>query len=55
VCYAGETAHAGFPEIAYGHYSERLVAAGYRVARVEQTETPAALAERNKTTVSRSN
>ena len=43
----GEVAHAGFPEISYGHFSERLVAQGFRVARVEQVETPAALAERN--------
>lgn len=36
----GESAHAGFPEISYGFFSERLVALGYRVARVEQVETP---------------
>jgi len=45
----GPKAHAGFPEIAYGPMSEALVARGYRVARVEQTETPAQLAERKKT------
>lgn len=36
----GEVAHSGFPEISYGFFSEKLVALGYRVARVEQTETP---------------
>jgi DNA mismatch repair protein MSH6 len=45
----GGDAHAGFPEIAYGRMSEALVEKGYRVARVEQTETPAMLAERKKT------
>jgi len=43
----GSEAHAGFPEISYAWHSERLVAAGYRVARVEQTETPEELKERN--------
>ena len=32
----------------YGKYSSQLVAKGYRVARVEQTETPDMLAIRNK-------
>jgi DNA mismatch repair ATPase MutS len=32
----GENAHAGFPEISYGFFSEKLVGRGYRVARVEQ-------------------
>lgn len=36
----GCPAHAGFPEIGYGGFCERLVKAGYKVARVEQTETP---------------
>lgn len=36
----GEQAHAGFPEPAYGKYSEVLLSKGYKVARVEQTETP---------------
>ena len=43
----GETAHAGFPEAAYSKFSNQLVNAGYRVARVEQTETPQQLKERN--------
>ncbi|KAG9414908.1 DNA mismatch repair protein msh6 [Aphanomyces cochlioides] len=36
----GEKAHNGFPEIAYAKFSAQLVSRGYRVARVEQTETP---------------
>jgi DNA mismatch repair protein MSH6 len=36
----GHVAHAGFPEISYGSMSHKLVLAGYKVARVEQTETP---------------
>ena len=43
----GETAHAGFPEAAYSKFSNQLVDANYRVARVEQTETPQQLKERN--------
>ena len=45
----GAVAHAGFPEIGYGNFCERLVKAGYKVARVEQTETPDMLKERKKT------
>ena len=44
----GQDAHAGFPEIAYGGFCEKLVKAGYKVARVEQTETPEMLNERKK-------
>ncbi|KAF0691035.1 Aste57867_17647 [Aphanomyces stellatus] len=36
----GDKAHSGFPEIAYAKFSAQLVSRGYRVARVEQTETP---------------
>jgi DNA mismatch repair protein MSH6 len=36
----GIVAHAGFPEISYGTMADKLVRAGYKVARVEQTETP---------------
>ncbi len=46
----GVNAHSGFPEIAYGGFCERLVKAGYKVARVEQTETPEMLKERKKKT-----
>ncbi len=46
----GVLAHTGFPEISYGMFCERLVKAGYKVARVEQTETPDMLKERKKNT-----
>eukprot|EP00978_Attheya_sp_CCMP212_P018533 scaffold50814_cov41-Attheya_sp.AAC.4 len=36
----GHVAHAGFPEVGYANFSDKLVRAGYKVARVEQTETP---------------
>lgn len=36
----GEFAHSGFPEIAYGRFASSLVELGYKVVRVEQTETP---------------
>lgn len=42
----GEWAHSGFPEIAYGRFSVNLIERGYKVARVEQTETPEMAAER---------
>ncbi|XP_077501026.1 DNA mismatch repair protein Msh6-like, partial [Amblyomma americanum] len=42
----GEVAHTGFPEIAYGRYSEALIQKGYKVARVEETETPKMMEER---------
>jgi len=44
----GHAAHAGFPEITYASMSDKLVRAGYKVARVEQTETPAQLDVRKK-------
>lgn len=44
----GEHAHSGFPEIAFGRYASTLVQKGYKVARVEQTETPDMMAERCK-------
>lgn len=44
----GEFAHSGFPEISYGRFSTILVQKGYKVARVEQTETPEMMAERCK-------
>jgi hypothetical protein len=43
----GEKAHSGFPEISYGKYAQALVDKGYRIARIEQTETPEMLKERN--------
>ena len=45
---SGETAHAGFPEVAYARYAATLVEKGYKVARIEQTETPAMMEERVK-------
>nr|QIC49977.1 DNA mismatch repair protein Msh6-like protein [Actinia equina] len=42
----GNFAHAGFPEIAYDRYSDTLIQKGYKVARVEQTETPEMMKER---------
>jgi DNA mismatch repair protein MSH6 len=47
----GHVAHAGFPEISYASMAEKLVNAGCKVARVEQTETPEQLQERKKRTV----
>ncbi|CAL8109509.1 unnamed protein product [Orchesella dallaii] len=46
----GEYAHSGFPEISYSRFANALVEKGYKVARIEQTETPAMLAERVKNT-----
>ncbi|NXS16761.1 MSH6 protein, partial [Mystacornis crossleyi] len=47
----GIWAHSGFPEIAFGRYSDVLVQKGYKVARVEQTETPEMMEARCKSTV----
>ncbi|XP_077990692.1 DNA mismatch repair protein Msh6-like [Glandiceps talaboti] len=44
----GTLAHSGFPEIAFGRYANTLIQKGYRVARVEQTETPDMMNERCK-------
>jgi DNA mismatch repair protein MSH6 len=44
----GHFAKSGFPEIAYGVFADKLVRAGYKVARVEQTETPEQLDVRKK-------
>ncbi|KAI4468294.1 dna mismatch repair protein muts family member [Holotrichia oblita] len=44
----GEFAHSGFPEIAYGRMAQLLMDQGYKVARVEQTETPEMMNERCK-------
>ncbi|XP_045216870.2 DNA mismatch repair protein Msh6-like isoform X2 [Mercenaria mercenaria] len=44
----GDYAHSGFPEIAYGRYADTLVQRGYKVARIEQTETPDMMNERCK-------
>lgn len=42
----GDYAHSGFPEKAYEKMSSTLVERGYKVARVEQTETPAMMEKR---------
>ncbi|KAM9316821.1 DNA mismatch repair protein Msh6 [Gastrophryne carolinensis] len=44
----GAWAHSGFPEIAFGRFSDVLVQKGYKVARVEQTETPEMMETRCK-------
>ncbi|XP_056424046.1 DNA mismatch repair protein Msh6 isoform X2 [Hyla sarda] len=44
----GQWAHSGFPEIAFGRFSDVLVQKGYKVARVEQTETPEMMEARCK-------
>ncbi|XP_055323471.1 probable DNA mismatch repair protein Msh6 [Sitodiplosis mosellana] len=44
----GEYAHSGFPEQAFNRMSTSLVERGYKVARIEQTETPAGMEERTK-------
>ena len=36
----GEHAHCGFPEIGFSKFADILVQKGYKIARVEQTETP---------------
>ncbi|EDV97736.1 probable DNA mismatch repair protein Msh6 [Drosophila grimshawi] len=44
----GEFAHSGFPEISFDKMSTILIDRGYKVARVEQTETPDMMTERCK-------
>ena len=46
----GDYAHCGFPEIAYSRFADSLVSKGYKVARVEQTETPDMMNERTRGT-----
>jgi DNA mismatch repair protein MSH6 len=46
----GHVAHGGFPEISYGYMADKLCRAGYKVARVEQTETPDQLKIRKENT-----
>uniref|UniRef100_A0A3Q1J9U2 DNA mismatch repair protein n=2 Tax=Anabas testudineus TaxID=64144 RepID=A0A3Q1J9U2_ANATE len=45
----GNWAHSGFPEIGFARFSDVLVQKGYKVARVEQTETPDMMEARCKT------
>ncbi|KAK2589266.1 hypothetical protein KPH14_007823 [Odynerus spinipes] len=42
----GEFAHSGFPEIGYGRFSTSLIEKGYKIARIEQTETPDMMTQR---------
>lgn len=42
----GDYAHSGFPEKAYDKMSSTLVERGYKVARIEQVETPAMMEKR---------
>ena len=44
----GEQPHAGFPEKNYQKNAETLARNGHKVVMIEQTETPAMLAERKK-------
>lgn len=44
----GTWAHSGFPEIGFARFSNLLVMKGYKVARVEQTETPEMMEARCK-------
>ncbi|RNA39510.1 DNA mismatch repair Msh6 isoform X2 [Brachionus plicatilis] len=44
----GDYAHCGFPEVAFSRFADALVSKGYKVGRVEQTETPDMMAERLK-------
>ncbi|KAG9509879.1 DNA mismatch repair protein Msh6, partial [Fragariocoptes setiger] len=39
-------AHAGFPEVSYAKFANILVQKGYKVLRIEQTETPSMMEER---------
>lgn len=45
----GDFAHSGFPESAYEKMASTLIERGYKVARVEQTETPAMMEKRIET------
>lgn len=45
----GDYAHSGFPESAYDKMSSTLIERGYKVARVEQTETPPMMEKRCET------
>jgi len=48
----GDYAHSGFPEISYARYSDMLIQKGFKVARIEQTETPEMMNERLKQSMS---
>ncbi|CAD5111108.1 DgyrCDS451 [Dimorphilus gyrociliatus] len=42
----GDYAHAGFPESAFSRHADALIEKGYKVARIEQTETPEMMQKR---------
>ena len=44
----GKFAHSGFPEMRFEHFSSMLLNKGFKVARVEQTETQEKCKERVK-------
>ena len=44
----GKFAHSGFPEMRFEHFSSMLLNKGFKVARVEQTETQEKCKERQK-------
>ena len=44
-------AHVGFPEIGFQKYADQLVEMGYKVARIEQTETPEMMEKRCKSMI----
>ena len=46
----GDYAHCGFPEIAFSRFADSLVCKGYKVGRIEQTETPDQMTQRTKGT-----
>ncbi|CAG2121307.1 unnamed protein product, partial [Medioppia subpectinata] len=50
----GDSAHAGFPEKAFKRYADVLIQKGYKVARIEQTETPAMMEDRVKASAKKS-
>lgn len=47
----GDFAHSGFPEQSFNRMAGSLIDRGYKIARVEQTETPDMMTERVKTMV----
>lgn len=54
ICYMkgdeSKPAHAGFPEVSYEKYSKKLIEKGFKVIRIEQTETPAMMEDRCQVT-----
>ena len=46
----GDYAHCGFPEISFSRFADALVSKGYKVGRIEQTESVEMMTERTKGT-----